>query len=1275
MTSAIVEVFDIKDNRIRARILLDTCSTANFVTINLVKRLQLPLSRCSFSVGALNDLTTTVNGMVFITFKSVYNEYKRTLNFLVVPNITNLVPNEVILRQHLKIPKNILLADPNFHMPSTVDMLIGAGPSLSLFSIGSINLSQNGNDLYLQKTRLGWIIGGGLDFTKNSKITKTNNCLVTDLKTIIEKFWSVEELSSQSELSQEEIECEAHFKQHVTRDKDGRYVVALPFRSTTKTLGESKQIALKRLGGLQKRFERDIEFRQQYSSVIQEYLELNHMSLINIPQDEESFYLPHHGVIKDSSSTTKLRVVFNASAKSSSGVSLNDVLMVGPTIQDDLFSLIIRYRFHNYVLIADIEKMYRQFLIREEDRKYQKILWWENDKIKEYCLNTVTFGFAPSAFLATRCLQQLVEDEGHDFPLAAKILKRDLYVDNLITGASTCKQAREIYEQMNKLLGRAQLNMRQWASNEPRILEGIKDINLDKDFKINKDYVAKTLGLYWKARNDSFIYSIKKPVIHKGITKRVILSEIAKLFDPLGFIGPIILYSKLIMQELWQSKVTWDESVPSSIHYNWSNFCEQLEAVNNVSIPRKTLIDHTKKIQLHGFCDASEKGYGACLYVRADSDDGRIQCSLLCSKSRVAPLKRLTIPRLELSGALLLTNLFEKVRNSLYIEIDAAIFWTDSEIVLHWLQTNPNTLKTFVSNRVSEIQVKTSINQWRHVRSKDNPADELSRGQLPNKFVKNELWFKGPKWLSQEEDFWPKSEIRANTYTLTESKKLNCLKIDIQTSIFEKFSSFTVLKRVIAFCFRFLPKYRHCKGTLKTTELNHAETVVIRLVQKSSFYKEIENLTKGNTLSKKSKILNLDPFLCENGLLRVGGRLQNSELSFDKQHPILLPRSNFLTDLIIKYYHLHCLHAGVQTTLYAMRQRFWPIDGRNQIKKLIRKCINCFRAKPILANPKMGNLPGARVIKTRPFNRVGIDYCGPFYIKERKYRNQRKLKVYVSVFVCMTIKAIHIEVVSDLSTEGFLGALRRFISRRGKPQSIYSDNATNFQGARNELNELHALHKSKLFRDQVFNFSSNNGIEFHFIPPSSPHFGGLWEAGVKSYKHHFKRVASNVLFTFEEFYTLSVEIESILNSRPLTPISADVNDFSALTPGHFLIGDTLTNLPEPDFLPLPSNRLSAWQLISKVRQDFWKRWSIEYLNELNIRQKWHVNTENPKEGMLVLVKEDNVPCMRWPLARIHQLHPGKEGVVRSVTLKTANRLIKRPLRKIAVLPIDYEKSE
>ena len=414
----------------------------------------------------------------------------------------------------------------------------------------------------------------------------------------------------------------------------------------------------------------------------------------------------------------------------------------------------------------------------------------------------------------------------------------------------------------------------------------------------------------------------------------------------------------------------------------------------------------------------------------------------------------------------------------------------------------------------------------------------------------------------------------------------------------------------------------------------------------------------------------MNPFLDGNGLLRVGVRLSNGKMSFSSLHPIILPRSCFLNDLIIKDYHLNNLHTGVQSTLYAIRTKFWLINGKNQIKRVIHQCINCFRVKPILSQYLMGNLPSIRTTLSRPFLNVGIDYCGPFLVKEKKYRNRNTIKAYVAVFVCMAIKAIHLEVVEDLSTEGFLAALRRFIARRGTPKSIHCDNGTNFQGAKNELRELYELLSNENHQNSVNHFALNNCIEFHFIPPSSPHFGGLWEASVKNFKMHLKRVAGNSVLTFIEFYTMIVEIESVLNSRPLTAISNDPNDLLALTPGHFLINDSLTNIPAQNFSSLPKNRLSAWQLMTKIREDFWTRWHKEYINNLNVRPKWTNKRPNLQIGELVLIKNENSPSLMWPLARIIELHPGNDGTVRAVTLKTKGGNLKRPVNKLAPLPRD-----
>ncbi|XP_046608569.1 uncharacterized protein LOC124299393 [Neodiprion virginianus] len=268
----------------------------------------------------------------------------------------------------------------------------------------------------------------------------------------------------------------------------------------------------------------------------------------------------------------------------------------------------------------------------------------------------------------------------------------------------------------------------------------------------------------------------------------------------------------------------------------------------------------------------------------------------------------------------------------------------------------------------------------------------------------------------------------------------------------------------------------------------------------------------------------------------------------------------------------------------------------------------------------MGQLSKDRVTEARPFCNVGVDYCGPFYTKEKRFRNRARVKIYVAVFVCLVVKAVHLEVVSDMTSEGFIAALRRFVARRGKPSIISSDNGSNFVGAKTEIEDIQRLLGSNEHNIKVHNFLLTKEIKWKFIPPSSPHFGGIWEAAVKSFKHHLRRILGNILLCFEDFNTLVIEIESILNSRPLTPLSSDPNDPLALTPGHFLIGEPITSLPEIDFSTTPSNRLSTWKHVQKLKRDFWSRWHKEYVNELNVRHKWNRGDHTVDVGSIVVIK-------------------------------------------------------
>ncbi|XP_063994615.1 uncharacterized protein LOC135172511 [Diachasmimorpha longicaudata] len=1096
-------------------------------------------------------------------------------------------------------------------------------------------------------------------------------CHFTDIIKEFKKFWEIEDIgikaSHQSEIEQV---CEQHFQKHVSRTPEGRYVVALPFNQRKELLGTSYLQAKRRLLALERKFQWDPTLMADYTAVIDEYKQLGHMRKIDT-EVEEGFYLPHHAVFKETSLTTKTRVVFDGSARSSTGISLNDALMVGPTIQDDILSLVLRFRTHNFILTGDIEKMYRQVLVRPEDTKFQRILWREHEQIQTYELQTVTFGLAPAPYLAVRCLHQLADDERERFPLASAKLKQDLYVDDLLTGTSTLEEALQLRDEMIDLLKTGGFNLRQCASNSPDVLHGLPESTVNIQLLGGADSALKTLGVRWDSKNDSIVYTVNPIATRDTTTMRTIASDVARIYDPLGLLNPVITHAKIIQQQLWRLKLDWDDSVPTEIYTQWHEFVSQLPLLNEIQFRRQAI--SSEQFDLHGFCDASNRAYGACIYLRSISPTGEVQVNLYCAKSRITPINHTseqTTPRLELCAAELLSKLYDIVKKATHIEPGRAIFWSDSTVVLHWIKTPPHLLQRFVANRVARIQELTDPTNWKHVRTHENPADAISRGQLSSVFLQNDLWKHGPSWLQGDEEHWPHFNI-GKPIDLPELKKATVLLVSSppRNPLLQRYSSFQRLKRIMALCLRWKTKVKSSHLTLQ--ELKRSEILILQLLQQETFKSELRLLQEGKSLHPKSRLINLSVQLDENHLIRVGGRLKKHKtLPLDGIHPILLPKGHHITNLIIQETHLFSLHSGIQNTLHLVRQRFWPMDGRNQTRFLINKCISCARVNPPTVSYPMGNLPRERITQSRPFTHTGVDYCGPFFIKERKLRNRNRIKVWVCIFVCFSTKAVHIELVSDLTSEEFLATLSRFISRHPSCKALHSDNATTFTGAHNELKELHSLITDEKHEDFIRRNLTHQGIEWHFIPPISPHCGGLWEAAVKSCKHHMKRVIANELLTYQQLNTLCVKIEGILNSRPLTPMSSDPNDFSALTPAHFLHGGPTTDLPAPDWSETPSNRLSHWQHLEQMKQHFWNRWHKEYLSELNVRHKWTSGSHNINIGSLVLLRDDNLPPLKWRMGRITEVFPAEDGIIRKVKVKTSTNIMERNVRRLAPLPID-----
>lgn len=475
----------------------------------------------------------------------------------------------------------------------------------------------------------------------------------------------------------------------------------------------------------------------------------------------------------------------------------------------------------------------------------------------------------------------------------------------------------------------------------------------------------------------------------------------------------------------------------------------------------------------------------------------------------------------------------------------------------------------------------------------------------------------------------------------------------------------------MSYCNRFICKMKRLKhntGDINITERRKALNSLIKIVQHQSYSKEIAELRKSKSIYHNSSIASLAPFLDEDGLLRVGGRLKNSDQPYNQRHQIILP-NHHLTTLIANFYHHINLHCGSQQLLFALRQLYWPIKGRNLTRKITRNCLICFKTNPKPYLQLMGNLPKQRVTPSCPFTFTGVDFAGPFQGRDRRARGYKTYKTYVCLFICFSTKAIHLEAVLDLTAQAFLAALRRFIARRGTPIKIISDNGTNFVGANSELKRLAGeFSKWSSYIDAELS-KEGNGIKWEFIPPRSPHFGGLWEANIKIMKRHLTKIVGQTILTFEEFTTVLAQVEGVLNSRPLTPLSNDPSDLNPLTPAHFLIGRPITSAPDEDLKATPSNRLATFQRMQQLTQQFWSRWKREYINQLQIRNKWKTtNPQQLREGLLVLVIEPNEPPATWRMGRISKLISDQDNVVRTVMIKTARGEIKRAVSKVCVLP-------
>lgn len=1284
-----VKLFDSRGRTLLVRALLDSGSQASFITHSLMKRLSLNSITQSTNIIGIGNKNNIINKYVNIVIHSPVQDMQFHVKCNVVDAITTRLPQQYFDLNRYSLPKGIYLSDDKFNVPTDISLLLGADLYFNILLDGHIKLV---NGPVLQNTLFGYVVGGTVSNLHSDSENLVSNFAICDnekLENVMEQFWLTERipepLEKENKVTAELQKAESIFQKSV-QIKNNKFFVDMPLVTDLNNLelGDSFSVALPRFLALERKLRSDANYFKLYKKFIDEYLALGHAKIVDIGtydiQNGPVFFLSHHAVINENSKTTKLRVVFNGSMKSKNKLSLNDVMLNGPIVQSELFDILVLFRTYIYTLICDVSKMFRAVHINKHQLSLQNILWRDDARSPISCLQlqTVTYGLKASTYLATRCLIELAQRYGETYPLAAQAMRYNTYTDDVLSGTDDRSQLCELKRQLVELLSKGSFTLHKWCSNVPEILNDIpSEHKYFEEIDINKNNIIKTLGLKYDIIPDQFTFTSPDNLKKDLQTKRSILSYIGKMFDPLGLIGPIIVVAKLFMQELWSIKIGWDTVLPPAQLEFWRKFMYNLSMMGTISVPRCLSRNSFTNIQLVGYADASIKAFGCCLYLRVvDEQNSKVYVNLICSKSRVAPMgKTLTIPKLELNSAVLLSQLAGRVFDILKTRFSLSVhLYSDSQIVLAWLTSTKPIRDVYVSKRIKQMHELTKGFEWSYVRSADNPADLLSRGSDPQKLKSSNLWWCGPANLADIEFTHSHSEFNFPIPSINEETTANVCTTEITDfSLFEKYSSLYKLQKLVALLLRFknncINKNGKAFGPLGPKDLDNSLNVIIRAAQIKHLPSEIQSLSKGKTI--KSGLANLHPFLDESNILRVGGRLQNAtNMSYDKKHPAIIPKSSHIASMLVEREHLRLLHAGPKLVLSSLSQKYYLISGIREVKKVVHKCVTCHRVKAAAAKQLMGSLPKERLTETRPFQTAGLDFCGPFSIKVARIRNPLVSKAYVALFICFVTKAIHVELVTDLSTEAFLACLKRFIARRGLPNCIFCDNATTFKGASNTLKGLYDLFNSKTHKDAVINYCLEKCIQFKFIPSYSPEFGGLWEAGVKSLKFHLKRIVGNLCLTYEGLNTVITEIEAILNSRPLLPMSSDISDTNYLTPGHFLIGQAMTSYPELDLTNENVNRLKFWNVLTKLKQDFWKAWSRDYLTQLQSRPKWIVAHPNLKVGDLVIVRSDNTAPLKWPMGRIVKVFPGSDGKVRVAEIRIGNKTYTRSYRKLSPLPIN-----
>ena len=1312
-----------------ARAIMDSGSQRTYITSRLRDELDLPaIMTESLRIKTFGNVVNS-ECLCDVVQLAVETKDYATLNItaLVVPVICNPLTSQPIRHtqesyEHLT---GLELADSAGASDTLdVDVLIGSDWYWNLVT-GRIIRGRSGPIAI--HTKVGWVLSGPTnhqEVTVNLTLTSTHalkidTCpLEPNLEDHLKRFWELESLG----IAKDEASVYDKFVQQIRFDGN-RYEVSLPWKEHHPPLPDHLDLCHKRLNSLLKRLRQTPQLLTEYDAIIRDQLDKGMVEIVAKPTlavSDRVHYLPHHGVVRQDKATSKLRVVYDASARST-GPSLNDCLYTGPKFGQSIFDILLRFRLQRVALTGDIEKAFLMVSVGERDRDSLRFLWATKPHVETPDIITlrftrVVFGVSSSPFLLNATVNHHLRTYHETDPIFVDKFLSSIYVDDLVSGSNDVKSAYELYMKSKLRLAAAGFKLRKFVTNSEGLRQLIQGDELSSSGRMgepthaeeDQSYaksslgikteerpgISKVLGVQWDVAQDEFLLDIgdvASATEDCEPTKRSVVSISAKFFDPLGIVSPVTILFKMFCQQLCEAKVSWDEPLSGPHLENWNHLLTMLRGAKTITIPRCVygiVSQPSKSGRLIGFCDASTRAYASVVYMRLESEDC-VDVKFLASKTRVTPVGGMTIPRLELLSALLLSKLITSIAAALETEVSIRdpVCYTDSKASLYWIQGTNHEWKQFVENRVTTIRSLVQPQHWRHCPGTENPADIPSRGMSASTLAETPLWLEGPHWLYSKD--CPLGELNADPTETSlpddcrdemKHKELTHSLVAVedrrpslnQLIHLEDYSSSYRLFRVTALVLKFVYLTRsRLNGTQPPSDIRSVITPSDLEQARFLWLKDAQSRLQENRRFPLWRH-QLGLFFDESGLWRCRGRMSKSSLSPTAQTPILLDKKHRLTLLLVMDAHKRVIHNGVPETLAELRSAYWLVRGRQFVRKVIHGCTVCrklegMHCKGIPPPP----LPEFRVHQSRPFQSTGVDFAGPLHVRAADCAETSK--VWLCLYTCCTTRAVHLDLVSDLTAVTFMRSFRRFTARRGTPSRMISDNAKTFKSAA-------VIIKNTLQSSEAMRFFAKLHVEWKFNLEKAPWWGGIFERMIKSAKRCLKKAIGKNCLTHDELLTLVAEVEAVLNCRPLTYVSSeDVEE--PLTPSHLLVGYRIMTLPDhsvpddPDYSP--GTFTCRMDHLAKALGRFWRRWKREYLLEL---REFHRSQAKGgiaytlERGEVVTVYDEGHPRGLWRLGRIEDLIQSSDGKVRGVYVRVTSKkghakILRRPIQHIYPLEV------